>query len=125
MTTVAALLLGVFLVAVGISHFLVPRYYRTLVPDWMPHPRGVVAASGAAEVAIGLLVLAPSTRALGAWAAAGLITAYLVSHVDAARTASTGNARILDRPAGVVARLVVNLGYIGWAVVVGVGAQAG
>lgn len=125
MTAAAAALLGMFLVAVGISHFLVPRYFRTLVPAWVPAPGAVVAVSGAVEVVVGVLVLVPASRVVGAWAAAALITAYLASHIDAARTATAVSPRFLDRPAGAVARLVVNLAYIGWAVLVALGAATG
>ncbi|MGY0056325.1 MauE/DoxX family redox-associated membrane protein [Streptomyces sp. LZ34] len=116
--SVSAVVLSVFLMAVGVTHFAAPGYFRSLVPSWLDRAGPLVAASGAAEIVVGLLVLVPRSRAAGAWAAAGLITVYLVSHLDALRQARRGHPRVLLRPCGVAARLVVNLGYIGWAVAV-------
>ncbi|MGV9309120.1 DoxX family protein [Nonomuraea sp. NPDC003727] len=114
----AAIALALFLVAVGISHFVFPGYFRTLVPGWFPWPGPAVVAGGVAEILLGVLLAVPGGRAAGGWAAAALITAYLASHVDALRHAHRDRPRLLDRPAGAVARLVVNAAYIGWAVMV-------
>ncbi|MEU0203508.1 MULTISPECIES: hypothetical protein [unclassified Streptomyces] len=118
MHAIASVALVVFLVVTGVLHFLVPDYFVGLVPAWLRRERLLVAVSGSAEVMVGALVLAPCSRPVGAWAAAALITCYLVSHVDALRRARPGLPRLLERPAGAVARLVVNVLYIAWAVAV-------
>lgn len=118
MEVIAAAGLAVFLVATGVMHFLAPDYFRTLVPDWLRRPRLLVAASGAAEIVVGVLVLVPRTRAAGSLSAAVLVTCYLVSHVDALRRARPDRPRLLERPVGAGARLVVNVLYIVWAVAV-------
>ncbi|MBT2419361.1 hypothetical protein J7F01_32830 [Streptomyces sp. ISL-22] len=116
MDSIAAVALATFLLVVGLAHFAVPGWFRSLVPSWLGSAGVLVAASGAAEIVVGALVLVPRTRSAGAWAAAGLIAVYLVSHVDALRHARRGHERVLLRPFGVAARLVVNAGYLGWAV---------
>ncbi|GAA3088701.1 hypothetical protein ACFQ0X_01790 [Streptomyces rectiviolaceus] len=118
MHAIAAVALAVFLVVTGVMHFLAPGYFRTLVPAWLGRERLLVAVSGAVEVVVGALVLVPCSRPAGGWAAAVLITCYLVSHVDALRRARPDRPRLLERPAGAVARLVVNVLYIAWAVAV-------
>ncbi|MFI1676255.1 hypothetical protein [Streptomyces sp. NPDC020607] len=118
MHAIAAVTLAVFLVVTGVMHFLLPDYFRTLVPAWLRRERFLVAASGVAEVVVGALVLIPRTRSAGGWAAALLITCYLVSHVDALRCARPDRPRLLERPVGAVARLVVNVLYVAWAVAV-------
>ncbi|MGD6741486.1 hypothetical protein ACOKM3_06505 [Streptomyces sp. BH106] len=118
MYVIAAIALAVFLIAVGIAHFVVPRYFRTLVPPWLGLPGVLVAATGAAEIVVGALILTPQARAAGGWAAAALITTYLLSHLDALHRACPDQPRLLERPVGALARLVVNLLYIGWAVMV-------
>lgn len=118
MHAIAAVALAVFLVVTGGMHFLTPGYFRTLVPAWLGRERLLVAVSGAAEIVAGALVLVPWCRPAGGWAAAALITCYLVSHVDALRCARPDRRRLLDRPAGAAARLVVNVLYIAWAVAV-------
>ncbi|MCP2262023.1 putative membrane protein [Streptoalloteichus tenebrarius] len=118
MVTATALALAFFLAVVGVAHFLAPGYFRTLVPSWLPAPGLLVAASGVAEIVTAGLLACPSSRAWGGWAAVALITSYLVSHLDALRHAHPSRPRLLDRPAGVAARLVVNLGYLAWAIAV-------
>ncbi|MGW7522601.1 hypothetical protein [Streptomyces sp. NPDC054783] len=118
MNRIAAVSLGIFLSGVGVAHFVLPGYFRTLVPRWLARPALLVAAAGATEIAVGALVLTPRWRAAGGWAAAALITVYLVSHVDALRSARADRARFLERPVGVAARLVVNLFYIWWSIAV-------
>ncbi|PSK98980.1 putative membrane protein [Murinocardiopsis flavida] len=120
MHTLAAIVLGVFLVTAGAAHFAAPAYFRTLVPAWVPAPGAVVAATGLAEIAVAGLLMAPGLRAAGGWAAAALITGYLASHLDAARHAHADRARFIDRPAGIAARLAVNTAYIAWAVAVAI-----
>ncbi|RBQ15148.1 hypothetical protein DP939_36670 [Spongiactinospora rosea] len=118
MDVTAAVILAVFLIAVGATHFVLPAYFRSLVPSWIGPARLLVAISGAAEIVVGAVILLPSTRSAGAWAGAALITAYLASHLDAMRYARRGHPSVLLRPFGVAARLLVNLAYIGWAVAV-------
>ncbi|SHE57933.1 DoxX family protein [Streptoalloteichus hindustanus] len=124
MATFAALALALFLAVVGVAHFVLPGYFRTLVPAWLPAPALLVAGSGLAEIATAGLLALPDTRTWGGWAAAALITTYLVSHLDALRHAHRTRPRLLDRPAGVAARLVVNLAYLAWAVTVALTASA-
>ncbi|MEU7900669.1 MauE/DoxX family redox-associated membrane protein [Nonomuraea sp. NPDC049152] len=118
MHDIAAIALALFLVVVGTSHFVFPAYFRTLVPAWFPWAGPAVAGSGVAEIVVGVVLVVPGGRAAGGWAAAALITAYLASHLDALRHARPDRPRLLDRPIGVAARLVVNAAYIGWAVMV-------
>ncbi|MEB8343807.1 DoxX family protein [Streptomyces endophyticus] len=118
MHAIAAITLAVFLMTVGIAHFVVPGYFRTLIPPWLDLSGVLVAASGAAEIVVGALILTPQAREAGGWAAAALITTYLPSHLDALRHARPDQPRWLERPVGAMARLAVNLLYIGWAVTV-------
>ncbi|MFD7298176.1 hypothetical protein ACFV9W_33235 [Streptomyces sp. NPDC059897] len=53
MDRIAAVVLGVFLVTVGVTHFALPGYFRSLVPRRLPRPALLVAVSGGAEVVVG------------------------------------------------------------------------
>jgi uncharacterized membrane protein len=123
MGSLAAGGLGAFMVVSGVTHVTHPGYFRGLVPPWLPAPAVVVAASGLADVAVGVLVAVPRTRAVGGWATAALITAYLPAHLDPLldplRRAGTAQRR-MDRPPAVAARVAVNLGYVAWAAAVAV-----
>ena len=39
--------------AAGTLHFVVPAYYRAIVPSYLPAPATLVAVTGAAEIAGG------------------------------------------------------------------------
>jgi uncharacterized membrane protein len=58
----------VFIVA-GILHFLIPKTYESIMPDYLPAHRELVYASGVAEAAGGAALLSkdPKVRKYGAW----------------------------------------------------------
>ena len=105
------------MVVCGATHVTSPGYYRGLAPSWLPARSAVVAVSGPAEVATGLLVAVPATRRAGARAIAALITAYPSAHLEPLRHRRTAQ-RAFDRPVGVAARVAVNLGYVAWTAAV-------
>ncbi len=53
----------------GLLHFARPGMYEAIMPDYLPAHRELVYASGVAELAGGVALLAPSegVRRLGAW----------------------------------------------------------
>ena len=51
-------------------HFVVPAYYRAIVPSYLPAPATLVAVSGAAEIVGGAGLLLPRLRQ---YAGVGLI----------------------------------------------------
>ncbi len=113
----AAWTLAAFMVVSGVTHFTSPGYHRGLVPSWLSARSAVVAVSGLANVAVGVLVAVPATRRTGGRATAALITTYLPAHLEPLRHRRTAQ-RAFDRPLGVAARVAVNLGYVAWAVAV-------
>lgn len=121
MITALTLALGAFLVVVGATHFLFPRYYVRLVPPWLAHSRLLVLASGACEIVIGAALWIEPTRTLAGWAGVGLMGVYVLTHVDALGRSRSDSQSWLERPTGAIARVVVNLAYLAWALVVAVG----
>ncbi|GBE65607.1 hypothetical protein MFM001_20690 [Mycobacterium sp. MFM001] len=78
--------MGALLIGMGITHFLVPTPFDTIVPAELPgSPRLYTYASGLAEAATGALLLARSTRRLGALAAAVLFVAVFPANVNMVR----------------------------------------
>jgi uncharacterized membrane protein len=66
---------GPLFVAAGLLHFLKPRVYETIMPDYLPAQRELVYASGVAEALGGLGLLHPSAtvrRWSGRWLVATL-----------------------------------------------------
>lgn len=56
---------GTIFVLAGMLHFLKPKWYEAIMPDYLPAHRELVYASGVAEAASGLAVLHPRTRRFG------------------------------------------------------------
>ncbi|WP_431966187.1 hypothetical protein [Nocardia sp. bgisy134] len=112
----ASVLLAIYSTITGLSHFVAVNYYRSLVPPWLPAPGLVVVASGLAELVVASLLYLPQTRALGGWAAAALITAFLAVWLDALRRARADHPPL--RTGRALTSLLVNIGYIAWAVYV-------
>jgi len=60
-------ILGAVFVAAGAMHFIRPKSYEAIMPEWLPAHRELVYASGVAEIAGGLAVLSERGRTLGGW----------------------------------------------------------
>ena len=71
--TVVALALGGAFLWIGVQHFVDPAWFEPIVPAVLGAPRVWVLASGVAEVAVGLALIVPATRAYGGLACAGLL----------------------------------------------------
>ena len=60
-----ARLFGPVFIFAGVLHFLIPKTYEAIVPDWLPAHRALVYASGVAEIAGGGALLHSRTRRFG------------------------------------------------------------
>ena len=76
--------LAAFFVFAGAMHFKNPRFYTKIIPPMLPFPKLINYLSGAAEIAIGLLLLCPHLRVRAAWAAIALLVAVFPANVYAA-----------------------------------------
>lgn len=50
---------GPFFVGAGVLHFVIPKAYISIMPDWLPAHRELVYASGVLEAAGGIGLMAP------------------------------------------------------------------
>jgi uncharacterized membrane protein len=70
-------LLGATFLTTGLLHFLRPRMYEAIMPRYLPGHRGLVFASGVAEIAGGAGVLHDRTlKPAGWWLIATLIAIF-------------------------------------------------
>ena len=72
------------MVAAGALHFVIPRSYERIVPRVLGHARGLVAASGVAEIVAGAMVAVPRTRRAGAWASLALFVVVWPANIQMA-----------------------------------------
>ena len=69
--------LGLTFLAAGINHFVMPKTYEAIMPDYVPRHREMVLASGVAEALGGAGVLSERTsRVAGWWLIATLVAVF-------------------------------------------------
>jgi uncharacterized membrane protein len=105
---------GPFFVFAGIMHFVIPRTYEAIVPDYLPSKRALVYASGVAEIAGGAGVLVRPVRRAAAWWSIATLVAVFPANLHMA----VNHERYREVPGGRVAlllRLPVQLLFIAWA----------
>lgn len=74
----AAILFGLALIPIGLSHIVYPTAAGSLVPAWLPFHRGVAYLTGAAQVAAGLGVLFSVVPALAATLEATALSIFTI-----------------------------------------------
>jgi uncharacterized membrane protein len=68
-------------IVAGSFHFIIPQYYLTILPRWIPSPMFVILVSGAAEIGLGLMLLFDQTRSAAAWSLIVLLICFLPVHI--------------------------------------------
>ncbi len=74
-------LLAAFWVAAGVNHFLNPRIYESIVPDYLPAHRQLVLWSGVAELVGGIAVVPRRTRGFARWWLLGVLAAVYPANI--------------------------------------------
>lgn len=83
--TTSQRLLATFWVAAGINHFVNPRVYEAIMPDYVPAHREMVLWSGVAEVVGGVAVIGSRTRfPFARWWLLGVLTAVFPANLHMA-----------------------------------------
>ena len=109
---------GPFFVFAGIMHFVIPRTYEAIVPDYLPSKRALVYASGVAEIAGGAGVMLPPCRRAAAWWSIATLVAVFPANLHMA----LNHERYRNVPGGrpaLLLRLPVQLLFIAWALAAG------
>lgn len=76
---------GLFFIAAGIMHFVVPAYYQAIVPFYLPAPAALVVVSGVAEIAGGIGLLIPSLRPAAGIGLIALLVAVFPANLEMLR----------------------------------------
>ena len=71
-------------VSAGIMHFVRPKTFLQIMPDWLPWHQQLVFLSGLCEIAFALLLLFPATRPIGAWLIILLLIAVFPANIQMA-----------------------------------------
>jgi uncharacterized membrane protein len=107
-----ARLFGPFFVFAGVMHFVIPRQYEAIMPDYLPAHKELVQVSGVAEIAGGLGVMHPRTRRLASWWSIATLVAVFPANLHMAL--HPDKYKQVPR-AALYGRLPVQLLFIAWA----------
>ena len=107
-------LFGPVFIFAGLMHFVIPRAYESIVPDYLPAHRALVYASGVAEIAGGVGVLHTRTRRMGSWLSIGTLIAVFPANVHMALHPDRYPKIRGGRPA-LIARLPLQALFMAWA----------
>lgn len=104
---------GPTFVIAGILHFIIPKTYESIVPDYLPAHRELVYASGVAEAAggLGLLASSPKVRRYSAWWLVATLVAVFPANLHMAL--NPGKYKDIP-PAALWARLPLQLAFVRW-----------
>ena len=79
--TLGRVALSLLFVGAGLMHFVLPKAFVSIVPDYLPSPRTLVVLSGAVEVAGGLGLFFPRVRRPAAWVLVALLMAVFPANL--------------------------------------------
>jgi uncharacterized membrane protein len=106
--------LAALLAGAGATHFVVPGFYDTMIPERLPgKPRQWTVGAALAEFAVAAAVLAPPTRKQGGLAAAALFVGVLPGNIKMALDARNSDSTAFK--VGTVLRLPMQIPLIVWA----------
>ncbi len=108
-------LAGPGFVLAGALHFVIPKAYRRMMPPYVPAPEAMVYASGVAEIAGGVGLMAKRTRRPAGWWLIATLIAVFPANVHMALNPEQfrsvpGGARALW------ARLPLQGAFVAWVV---------
>jgi uncharacterized membrane protein len=111
---------GPFFIVAGLLHFLTPKTYEAIMPDYLPLHRELVLASGVAEIAGGAGLMCPDARVRrwSMWWLLATLAGVFPANVHMAMHAE----RYPDIPGGgtaLKARLPFQLAFGWWVVAAG------
>jgi len=114
MKIIALYLMCLFYIAAGINHFIRPKVYLNIMPNYFPYHLELVYASGVCEILFSLLLLFPVTRVAGAWLIILLLVAVFPANIQMAVNFYQKNNPYLWVA---ILRLPLQLALIWWALI--------
>jgi uncharacterized membrane protein len=109
---------GPFFVFAGTMHFVIPKTYESIVPDYLPAHRALVYASGVAEIVGGLGTMNERTRRTARWLNIATLLAVFPANINMALHPERYNALPGGRTA-LLMRLPGQALLIAWAYAAG------
>lgn len=71
-------------IAGGILHFVIPKFYLKMMPDYIPYHKAAVYVSGVCEIALGVMLMIEATSVIAAWGLIVLLIAVFPANLNMA-----------------------------------------
>ena len=84
--TISIIIMSLFYIGAGISHFFNPDWYVRIVPPILPFKIAIVYISGIFEIILGSLLIFPKTRFIAGWGLIILLLAVYPANIYVALT---------------------------------------
>ena len=106
------MVMGIFYISIGFSHFTSPIWYVQIVPPYLPYKLELVYISGLFEILFGGMLFFKKTRFLAGW---GLILLLIAVYPANIYLAQTNGAAMNTTPLIAWGRLPVQFIFVGLA----------
>lgn len=106
------MVMGIFYISIGISHFTSPIWYVQIIPPYLPYKLELVYISGLFEILFGGMLFFKKTRFLAGW---GLILLLIAVYPANIYLAQTNGAAMNTTPLIAWGRLPVQFIFVGLA----------
>lgn len=104
---------GPFFISAGVAHFLIPKAFESMVPDYLPSPKALVQVSGVVEGVAGVATMVPRTRRAGRLLSIATLVGVFPANVNMAL--HPDKYKVPGGQAALVARLPLQGLLIWWA----------
>lgn len=74
-------IMALLYIAAGVNHFIMPRFYISIIPPFLPYPKLINQVSGLAEIVLGVALLIPVYSSLAAWGVIALLIAVYPANI--------------------------------------------
>lgn len=106
-------LMAAFMGLAGINHFVKPKFYLSITPDYLPFPKEINLLAGMVQLLLCAGLIYPPTRVLSAWLIISMLVVFLftihIVHFFDTPKMLEGKTLLL------VARVIMQLVFIWWA----------
>lgn len=76
------ILMGIMYIFAGVMHFIKPKAYIKIMPDYFKHKTFLVKASGAAEIGCGAALLYEPTKDFAIYGIVAMLIIFLTVHIN-------------------------------------------
>ncbi|MFS4467608.1 MauE/DoxX family redox-associated membrane protein [Maribacter sp. 2210JD10-5] len=96
----------------GAMHFIRPKMYLRVMPNYLPNPKALVLWSGFAEIVLGIGVAVPQTKNIAIYGIITMLVIFLLVHVYMLK----GKKEAAGIPKWIlILRIPLQFGLIYWA----------